>query len=84
MTHLAEVVTLHENNCADVVAMLRLFADEVEAGEHGENVHAVTVISTADGLSVRGWGKLDGLTAIATLNLGLAQLVNGTLAQMEE
>ena len=81
---LAEVVPLYETNASDVVAMLRAFADEVEAGEHGENVHVVSVISTCDGLHVRGWGKLDGLTAIANLNLGLAQMVNRTLAELEE
>jgi len=83
MTHLAEVVPLYESNCADVATMLRQFADQVEAGEHGDNVHAVSVISTEHGLHVMGWGKIDGLTAIANLNLGLAQMVNRTLADME-
>jgi hypothetical protein len=79
---LAEVVAFPVT-CGDIAGQLRRLADELDAGEHGDVVHVVSVIS-GNSLQVRGWGKLDGMTAIATLNLGLAQMVNGTLAQMED
>ncbi len=79
---LAEVITFPVQ-LADVAAMLRKLADEVEAGDLGEVVNGVTVIS-GDDIEVRGWGKVDGMTAIATLALGQAWIVNNTLKEMEE
>jgi hypothetical protein len=79
---LAEVIAFPPR-CGDIAAMLRLMADEIEAGEHGDVVHIVSVVS-GNRVDVRAWGSCDGLTSIATLNLGLAALVNNTLDAMAE
>ena len=70
------------DKCGNVPAMLRQLADEIEAD--GNTASVVLVLSDEVGIDVRGFGQMDGMTAIATLNLGLAKLVNGTLAEMDE
>lgn len=50
-----KVVTLHESNYRDPVATLRLIADQIEAGEHGE-VGCVALVVLGDELSVFGMG----------------------------
>ena len=69
---------------SDSEKQLRRLADEVAEGEFGGDPHIVCVISGPDGIQVRGLGTVDGMIAIATLNLGLAWLVNNTLEGMEE
>lgn len=68
---------------ADSERQLRKLADDVAAGEFGKDPHIVCVISHDDGIQVRGLGTVDGLIAIATLNLGLAWLVNNTLKELD-
>jgi hypothetical protein len=60
---LAEVIAFPPR-CGDIAAMLRLMADEIEAGEHGDVVHIVSVVS-GNRVDVRAWGSCDGLTASA-------------------
>jgi hypothetical protein len=79
----AEVVPFPETY-TDSEKQLRLLADAVANGEFGADPHIVCVISHGDGIDVRGLGTVDGLIAIATLNLGLAWLVNGTLKALED
>ncbi len=68
---------------SDSEKQLRRLADDVAAEKFGIDPHIVCVISGPDGIEVRGLGTVDGLIAIATLHLGLAWLVNNTLAGME-
>jgi len=81
MTALLNVVEFPDK-CGNVPAMLRQLADEIEGD--GSAASVVLILSNQAGIDVRGFGQMDGMTAIATLNLGLAKLVNGTLAEMEE
>jgi nitrate reductase NapAB chaperone NapD len=68
----------------DVPAQLRRLADEIEAGRVDDDAHIVTVITRETGeIEVKGWGRVDNLTAIATLNLGLLWLTRATLKEME-
>jgi len=78
---LAEVIPMPPRP-GDVAAMLRKMADEVEAGDLGDNVKVAMAVS-GDSFEVRGFGKIDGMEAIALLNLGLAYMVNETLEEME-
>ena len=49
--HVAEVVTLYENNFRDPVAELRRIADEIEAGDYG-GVGCVAIALLGDKLEV--------------------------------
>lgn len=42
-----KVVTLHESNFRDVAATLRVIADDIEAGKHGEVGLAALVMRTS-------------------------------------
>jgi hypothetical protein len=68
--------------CGDIVAMIRRFADELEAGEHGDVDHVVMVCAGTQ-IDVRGWGRMDGMTGIATLQLGATYLANSVLDQLD-
>ena len=67
---IAEVITLRGSTLADVPAMLRKLADDIEADEKPCDM-AVTVCSRNGELDVRGLGSDGGLTASHVL-LGLA------------
>jgi len=62
--------------------MLRTLVDDIGAGDYGDDPYVVAVIS-GECVEVRGFGKVDGLQAIATLQLGLAKMVNDTLIELE-
>lgn len=68
---------------SDSEKQLRRLADDVADQAFGGDPHIVCVISGPDGIEVRGLGTTDGLTAIATLNLGLAWLTNNTLEELD-
>lgn len=68
--------------CGDVSAMLRQLADDVDAGEYGDEARVVIVVDGTP-FSVRGYGKVDGLQAVGLLQLGIAHIVNSTLDELE-
>jgi hypothetical protein len=68
--------------CGDMVAMIRKFADEMEAGEHG-NVDHIVMVCAGSSIDVRGWGRMDGMVGIATLQLGATWLANQVLEQLD-
>ena len=70
----------------DIVEDAETLHTELLNREFGETPHVVVVISGPGGIKVRGFGTdddIDGLKAIATLQLGLADLVNGTLEKLK-
>lgn len=79
--HLAEVVTLYEQNASNIVAMLREAADNIERGDCSP-VRSMTAVAELEGggVMIYGWGATDTPRSIAILQLGLAQLVNDQLA----
>ncbi len=82
MTRLAEVHTLYETNASDIAAMLRECADSIDAGAKPKSILAVA--TEGDGsLTIYGWGAIDSLEAIATLQLASAKMTRDALNQME-
>lgn len=73
----AEIIPLFQSNCADIVAMARRFADDIEAGKFGEARTAVVVLETEDGtVEAFGWGgDAELVRAIGVLQLGINKLV---------
>ena len=72
MSHLAEVVTLHETNAADIAAMLRQCADSIDAGANPKSI--VAIVTEDDGsIKLYGWGATDSMDTLATLQLAILQ-----------
>jgi hypothetical protein len=79
----SNIAELPVTNYADIAAMARKFADELEAGEHG-TLHRAVLICQADdtSLSIHGWGEstsayeMMGLFEAAKLNVFADQLVD--------
>ena len=69
--------------CSDVAAMLRLLADQVDAGEFGDDVSVVNVVC-GDKVQVRGYGRMAGLEAVGVLHLGAAQIIDAVNAECGE
>lgn len=84
MTQLAEVHTLYDKNASNIVAMLRVAADNIEAGN--PEVRSMTAVAELEGggIQIFGWGQTDTPRSIAMLNLGLAQLTRDQLAIWED
>lgn len=80
---LAEVVTLHP--AKDCVRMLRLMADDVEAGKYG-NVRSISAVLEQDTGSVEvfGWGDLGLLRTIGLLQLGVERTCRMRLRRFED
>lgn len=53
------VVPLPVNNLNDIPAMLRRFADDLEAEVYGSMRTIVMTLETQDGLHCFGWGQAD-------------------------
>ena len=78
MPKLAEVVTLYGENAADIAAMLRQAAGNIET-EASEGFVAtrmmVAVQFSEEGhIQVWGWGRTDTMDSIAALEVGAAYL----------
>jgi hypothetical protein len=72
VTHLAEVVTLHETNASDIAAMLRQCADSIDAGAKPKSI--IAVVTEDDGsITLYGWGATDSMDTLATLQLAIIQ-----------
>jgi len=73
-----ELVQLYENNFRDVPAMLRRFADDIEAGKHGEVSRVATVMVTdsngVERVEVFGWGKTEYWDTLGILGAGVHKL----------
>lgn len=69
----AEVTVLRPMNPANISQQLRRTADEIERGELTCET-MVAVLNTDDGVSVYGWGNVDGARAVALLSLGTHEL----------
>lgn len=79
MTKIAEVVPLYESNYRDPSATLRVIADAIDAGEHGE-VLEIAIVMKSDCLELFGMGKnSDEGTLCLLLNAGLFKLSMGIL-----
>lgn len=75
MTHLAEVTTLYESNFRAPAATLRVIADEIEAGKHGE-VTQVAIVLLGDTCEVFGAGPdADGSTIATLLQAGAHRMI---------
>lgn len=72
MTHLAEVVTLHETNASDIAAMLRQCAESIDAGANPKSIVAVVTEECGE-ISLYGWGQTDSMDTLATLQLAITQ-----------
>ena len=71
---LAEVKTLYESNYRDVPKTLRLIADEIEAGKHGEVIEGIVVIHSANGVECFGQGDSEIKSAFGLLELAKRRL----------
>jgi hypothetical protein len=79
---LAEVVTLYENNASNIAAMMRDAADSIESETNDDNrTEAVIAVQIAENgtIKVYGWGATDSMKAIATLELGKADMIQNHL-----
>ena len=87
MTKLAEVITLYENNASNIAAMMRQAADNVEAEtDENDKTQAIVAVQITEsgGIRVYGWGATDSMRAIATLELGKAQMLHSHLEGASE
>lgn len=74
---LANVTSIYETNAADVVAMLRQTADNIEGGNEVDGMVAVAVDPDGN-IAVFGWGRLNKRDqAIGILARGMHDLVSG-------
>lgn len=72
---LAEVVTAYETNFRDVPATLRVIADEIEAGKHGD-VGQCAVVLLGETCEVFGAGfDCDGSSIAVLLQAGAMRMV---------
>jgi hypothetical protein len=81
---LAEVVTLYENNASNIAAMMRDAADSIEGETDDDNrTEAVIAVQIAENgaIKVYGWGATDSMKAIATLELGKADMIRNHLEE---
>jgi hypothetical protein len=84
MSHLAEVVTLYEHNPNDVIAMLRLCADNIESGAVMKVRSAVLALEFEDGdVEPFGWGETGLLRSLGLLQLASAKLTSIRLKKFE-
>ena len=84
---LAEVITLYDKNASNIAAMMRDAADsiETETDEDNQTEAVVAVQIAANGaVKVYGWGATDSMKAIATLELGKADLIRNHLEGYDE
>lgn len=81
---LAEVVTLYDTNPNDVPGMLRDLADQIESGLHGEDVSLVAIVSSAFGIDLKAFGKLNMLEVHGLIGLGRAKAELMDLNELEE
>jgi len=76
----AEVITLFEANCADIPAMLRQSADNVET-ETEDNDRTVSMVCLqvheSGDIQIFRWGQTDTKSCIATLTIAQHQLIQG-------
>lgn len=80
------VETLYETNAANIADMLRQAADNIatETEENSRTQAMVAVQIHEDGqIQIYGWGQTDSLRAMATLQLGLAQMTRDHLEANE-
>ncbi len=57
-------------NFKDIAGCARKFADQLEAGKHGEPTRAVMVLDTPDGVTVEYWGATaNGLEILGVLEV---------------
>ena len=76
MSHLAEVTAIYETNFRQPAATLRVIADEIEAGKHGE-VTQVAIVLLGDTCEVFGAGPdADGSTIATLLQAGASRMIN--------
>ena len=80
MSNLAEVRKLFDHDLRDVVAKLRLLADDIESGKYGD-VGTLAVAMLADELNVFSWGREShGPAAHVVLCAGARMLEDPILA----
>jgi hypothetical protein len=71
VTHLAEVVTLYDKSAADIPAMLRMAADNIEAGDPAIKSMIAVTVGIDGSIMVYGWGETNSVDALATLQLAI-------------
>lgn len=71
-----KVVPFPNPSLNDIPAMLRILADDIEAGNYGFTAGAAMVLETEDSVINFGWGVADGLRAIGLLTAGAAMLTS--------
>lgn len=88
MPKLAKVITLYGENAADIAAMLRQAADNIETeaseGFVATRMMAAVQISDEGYVRVYGWGRTDTLDSIAALEVGAAYLKRQFLELQED
>lgn len=77
---LVEVTTLYEQTVRDIPAMLRMLADDVEAGKYGEIAGVVSVVRRGDySVEVFWYGEESYDVSIVALELGKQKLLRMAL-----
>lgn len=76
----ADIITLYQENCADIPAMLKKAAEVIEAetDELDCTVSMVCIqVRESGDLQIFGWGRSDARDCIATLAIAQHQLIQG-------
>lgn len=80
----ADIITLYQDNCADIPAMLKKAADNIEAEtpDHDRTVSMVCLqIHESGDIQIFGWGATDTRDCIATLAIAQHQLIQGAFGE---
>lgn len=76
----ADIITLYQDNCADIPAMLKKAADNIEAetSDHDRTVSMVCLqVHESGDIQIFGWGAIHTRDCIALLEIGKHQLIQG-------
>jgi hypothetical protein len=69
-------------NVLDIAAVMREFADRIDAGEFGELTHALFIYETAGTIGSEVWGELTTMReAIGTFDIAKAHFLEKVLGQ---
>lgn len=81
---MADLHVVREHTVRDIPAVLRVWADAIEAGRHG-NVSGCVLVLDADDFAVAfaGTAPQPGANTVLLLATAQAKIINGTLALIE-
>jgi hypothetical protein len=75
-----KVVPFTSPNLRDIPAMLRLFADDIEAGKHGEISKVMMAAMDSDECAVFGFGDVGSLAE----SIGIFHLASAILTRYQD